>query len=274
LFCVNEDDETKRRVIREVCNLFSKRLTGECTTVELAYERNRIVESITGDKDPMRELKKISFDAALKMYPKLKQYVDGVIGEKKRLKTALRIALSGNSLEFGAQDHEPNIDKLEDEIFNAISTAPHIDDSSRVIERIMKAKKILYVTDNAAEVVFDKILIEELDKYAQVSIAPLSRPVQDDASMEEIRKAGIIKGHKIIPRGDSIGVWFDKVTKDFQKIWDESELVFAKGMGCYETLSEYPEKTAGKVALLMKVKCVPVSRDVKAPLGSTVIKLI
>ena len=45
-------------------------------------------------------------------------------------------------------------------------------------------------------------------------------------------------------------------------------------MGCYETLTEYPQKTKGKVGLLMKAKCRPVSRDVKVPLGSSVIKVL
>ncbi|MEA1925267.1 MAG: ARMT1-like domain-containing protein [Candidatus Altiarchaeota archaeon] len=274
MFCEGADDETRRKVVRELSRLYSVNFTSEWSTTKMAYERNRLVESITGNKDPMKELKRKSFEVALSLYPKLKEHVEGISDEKKRFIAAQKIALAGNTLEFGARDHEPDLDKLEDDIFRIVEENPAIDESDEVYRRVKECDRILYVTDNAPEVVFDKVFIEELDKYSRVEIAPLSRPVQDDATVEEIKKVGLDDKHRITPRGDSIGVWFEKTGGEFCKSWDDADLVIAKGMGCYETLVDYPKKTGGKVVLLMRVKCLPVSRDIKAPLGSTVVKIM
>ena len=274
MFCEGEDDETRRKVVRELGRLYSVNFTSECSTTKLAYERNKLVEEITGNIDPMKELKRKSFEVALSIYPKLEGYVDEISDNRERFIACLRIALAGNTLEFGARDHEPDLDKLGDDIFRIVEVNPALDESEEVYRRVKNCDNILYVTDNAPEVVFDKILIEELDKYSRVEIAPLSRPVQDDATVDEIKKAGLEDKHKITPRGDSIGVWFEKTGQEFCKSWDDADLVIAKGMGCYETLADYPKKTKGKVVLLMRVKCLPVSRDIKAPLGSTVVKIM
>ncbi|RLI93499.1 MAG: hypothetical protein DRO92_04155 [Candidatus Altiarchaeales archaeon] len=274
MFCENEGGEKKYEVIRAVSKFFAENFTENLTTTKLAYERNKIIESITHNKDPMKDIKDKSFSAALKLYPTLKDHIDKIDNDKERFITALRIALAGNTLEFGARDHKPDLSKLEDEIFDVINGSLSIDDSDKIYDIVKNSKRILYVTDNAAEVIMDKILIEDISRYATVYISPLSRPVQDDACIDDIKKAGLDNNYNIIPRGDSIGVWFEKTTKEFQRIYDNVDFVIAKGMGCYETLIDYPERTRGRVGLLMKVKCLPVSLNINAPIGSNVIKIL
>ena len=189
-------------------------------------------------------------------------------------KTALKIALAGNIVEFGARDHKPNLDHLGRDVFEVVEGSLAIDDTDRIYDMVKNSREILYVTDNTAELIFDKILIRELQRYATVTVAPLSVPVQDDASIAEAKMAGIDKMCDMIPRGDSIGIWFEKTTPEFLKKYNEVDVVIAKGMGCYETLVDYPEMTNSKVALLMKAKCVAVARDVGVELGGTVIKVM
>lgn len=274
MFAKDQDEKTQYEVLRGVCRIFSEKFHQGATTTEIAYERNRFVEKVTQEKDPMKDLKEESFEIANRVYPKLEAYAKGLTDEKERFFTAMKIALAGNTLEFGAGEHEPDLDKLEDEIFTVIEQEPAIDDSKQVYEMSKDAENILYVTDNAPEVVMDKIFINELSSYAKVKIAPLSRPVQDDATELEIKKAGLDEEYEIIPRGDSIGVWYERSPPEFKEAFKKADLVIAKGMGCYETLIDVPEITKGKVALLFKVKCSAVAQDVGAPLGSVVITLI
>ena len=271
MFCENESEETRYRVVREVCGLFSERISQDMSTTALANERNRILEEITKNKDPMRRLKDESMDAALELYPRLEKCLEG-LDREGRFKTALRMALAGNIIEFGARDHEVNLDRLEEEIMDIVEGKPEIDDSDEIYGRVKNAKRILYVTDNAGELVFDKIFINELRNYADVTVAPLSRPVQDDASVEDLKRAGI-EG-EILPRGDFIGVWFERTPEEFQRAWKDAELIIAKGMACYETLVDRPDILNGKVALLMKAKCRPVADDIGVPVGATVVKLL
>jgi len=274
LFCEKEDEETKERVIREVCRVFSEKFSSDISTTEMAYLRNRIIENITMDRDPMKTLKEESLKAAEKIYPRLEGYVKKIKDGKERFKVALKIALSGNIVEFGARDHKLDLNKLEEEIFAVVEGPLAVDDSERIYENIKNSKEILYVTDNAGELIFDKIFIKELQKYVQIFVAPLSKPVQDDAWIEDIKKAGIDTLCTIIPRGDFIGVWFEKCSKEFLKKWEDADFIIAKGMACYETLVDYPEMTKGKVALLMKAKCKPVARHAGVPLRSNVVKII
>jgi len=274
LFCSNEDEETKYKVMREVCRLFSEKASPEMTTTGLAYERNRVLEEITHDRDPMRELKKESIDEALKLYPGLEEHLAGIQDEKERFRTALKIALAGNIIEFGARDHEVNLDRLEDEIMEVVNGKLGIDDIDKIYEKIKNSKRILYVTDNAGELVFDKIFIKELQNYSRVIVAPLSRPVQDDACIEDVKKVNIDKLCEILPRGNFIGVWFERTPEEFRHAWDDSDFIIAKGMGCYETLVDGPEIIKGRVALLMKAKCKPVAEDIGIPLGALVVKVM
>jgi uncharacterized protein with ATP-grasp and redox domains len=274
MFCSREDEKTRTRVMEKLCELFSKEISGDITTTGLAFKRNMIIEGLIDNDDPMKELKGESFDAALKVYPLLEDYLEREKNDRKRFKKALKVALAGNIIEFGARDHRVNLEKLEDEIFDVVGGNLAIDDTDEIYERVKDAKEILYVTDNAGEIVFDKLFIRELMKYAEVYVAPLSRPVQDDAWIDDARRVGIDKLCKIIPRGDFIGVWFEKCTPEFLKKFEDADFIIAKGMGCYETLVDHPERLKGKIALLMKAKCAPVAKNVKVPLGSAVVKLL
>ena len=274
LFCRNEDEETKYRVVREVCRMFSENFSPDMTTTRMADMRKRVVEKITKDPDPMKDLKDESIREGELIYPKLTAYVEKIADARHRFAAALKIALAGNIVEFGAQDHKVNLKMLEKEIFDVVCGPLAIDDSDKIFEKVKKSKEVLYVTDNAGELIFDRILIKEILKYAKVNLAPLSRPAQDDASVAEAKKAGMDRLCPMIPRGDSIGVWFERCEKEFLKKWDEADFIIAKGMGCYETLVDYPEKTGGKVGLLMKAKCDAVARDVKVPLGGAIVKII
>ena len=274
LFCRNADEETKYKVVREVCRLFSENFSPELTTTQMADMRKTAIEKITNDPDPLKDLKDESILEAEKVYPKIESYIEKIKDPKKRFAAALKVALAGNIVEFGAQDHKVDLKMLEKEIFDVICGPLAIDDSDKIFEKVKKSKEVLYVTDNAGELIFDRILIKEILKYAKVNLAPLSRPAQDDASVAEAKKVGMDRLCPIIPRSDSIGVWFERCTPEFLKKWDEAGFIIVKGMGCYETLVDYPEKTAGKVGLLMKAKCNAVAKDAKVQLGGAVVKIL
>jgi len=274
LFCEEENEEAKMRVAKKLCKLFSELISENMTTTAFAFERNKLIEEMIDKSDPMKKLKEESFYAAIKLYPKFKKLVDEEKDDRKRFRLAAKIALAGNIIEFGARDHKVNLGKLSAEILDVVNGNLAIDDLDKLFELARKAKEMLYVTDNAAEVVFDKIFIEELLKYAKVYVAPLSQPVQDDACTHETTKAGIDRICPIISRGNFIGIWFEKCTPEFLSKFDEADLIIAKGMGCYETLVDHPEKLTGKIGLLMKAKCLPVAKNIGVPVGSAVAKIL
>ncbi len=269
-FCSGQPDDVKFKVVGELLQLFSKEFSPDSTTIRLFERKNEIVKKYTTNKDPMREQKKLGLEAALSVYGDLEYFVGGESNPGRRFRRAVLVALAGNSIEFGRVEHRFDPADIERHLFDSINSKPEVDDIPVFYERVTKARKILYVTDNAGELVCDKILVDELKRYARVFVAPLSKPMQDDATVEDVETAGIVCD--VVSKGEMIGLCLDRTPKEFNRVFAVADVVVAKGMACYETIVEHPKEVEGKVVLLMKVKCTPVSRDVGVKLGSTVVK--
>lgn len=274
LFCRSQSEETRYKVVRELLELLQDKVDGNTTGIEVSYERNRIIESITCDPDPMEDLKRASLDAARVLAPRLEEYVESSGDAGDRFRRSLRVALAGNTIEFGPMEHGVDLEGLGDQVMKLLSEDLAIDQVDEVYDRVQRADSLLYLTDNTAEIVFDKLFIRELCKYCSVTAAPLSKPVQDDATMDDARGIELDKLCTLLPRGDCIGVWPAKCTPEFMKKLIEADVIIAKGMANYETLTDYPELTGGRVALLFKAKCTPVARDAGIPLGTLAVKII
>jgi uncharacterized protein with ATP-grasp and redox domains len=137
-----------------------------------------------------------------------------------------------------------------------------IDDIDEFENKIPNASKILYLADNTGEAIFDIPLVNILKKRVEVLYAVKHKPVQNDVTKNDLRKAGIIdKFRKVITTGnDCVGVDFSTSSREFKKEFKNCDLIIAKGMGNYETLSEYDFK--GKIFYILKAKCNPVAKDI------------
>jgi uncharacterized protein with ATP-grasp and redox domains len=129
-----------------------------------------------------------------------------------------------------------------------------------VFKAAQKANRILYMADNAGEIVFDTLLVEKLkDMGSKVTVAVKSDAVINDATLEDADASGMVKiADKVITTGtDAVGFAANEVSSAFREVYNSVDLVFAKGMGYAETLTEYKLKKPH--ALLFKTKCNPVA---------------
>ena len=151
-----EDEKTIKRLLDEV-GMMLRDIPLESTppeTGKLVYEK---VREITGNADPYKELKHESTKQALALYPALKR---NVAASDDKLLTAVRIAIAGNVIDFGAnRDFD-----IEEEITTVLQKEFAIFDYAAFKAQLAKSNEILYIGDNAGEAVFDRILIEELKK--------------------------------------------------------------------------------------------------------------
>jgi uncharacterized protein with ATP-grasp and redox domains len=134
---------------------------------------------------------------------------------------------------------------------------------------------VLYLADNAGEIVFDTLLVEELKNTGlTVIVGVKGEPVINDATLEDAEVSGISKiADKTITTGtDAVGLNFKEVSVDFRNAYDSADLVLAKGMGYAETLTEYRLKKPH--ALLFRTKCNPVANFFAAPREKNVAKLM
>ncbi|MFY9402150.1 MAG: ARMT1-like domain-containing protein, partial [Candidatus Omnitrophota bacterium] len=136
---------------------------------------------------------------------------------------------------------------------------------------LKNAKSILYLADNAGEVVFDRILIEEIKKKYPGKIifyAVKEKPIINDALLEDALFCGIDRVARIISNGtDAPGTILSLCSSDFKKIYKSADMVISKGQGNFESLS----KAKKEIFFLFMVKCPVVAREVKGRIGDYVL---
>ncbi|MCR8488911.1 MAG: ARMT1-like domain-containing protein, partial [Crenarchaeota archaeon] len=146
-----------------------------------------------------------------------------------------------------------------------------IDDSKELYNSVSKANRILYILDNAGEAVIDLYAVRYLSKFSnKIYVGARASPVLNDITVEEAKLLGFEEVAELVPVGDLVGVVLEYSTEKFKETLSDSDLVIAKGMGAYETLTEY--KLEKPVYVLLKAKCESIAKSLGVRQGSLVIK--
>jgi len=221
---------------------------------------HRIIRERFPGTDPYATLKERSTERALALYPWLKKLVASA---EDPFETAVRLAIAGNIIDFGPADEYDLVKSVE----RALAQPPAVNDIQALREAIQTAEWVLYLADNAGETVFDRVLIEQIP--VPVYYVVKSGPILNDATAEDAIAAGVEQKARIIELGtDSVGTILDRCSEEFRRLYEGAEVIIAKGMGNYETLS-----TEGpRLFFLLQAKCEPVARDMQVPVGSLIIK--
>lgn len=253
-------DERKIREIMAEFATFVPRISAEATPPEIGREVYRIISQKTGILDPYKEIKKMCTRQALVLYPKLKEII---VSSEDRLLTAIRMAIAGNIIDFGA-----NADfDLDKDLERLLTQELAIDHHVEFCQILRGAQEVLYLADNAGETVFDRLLIEELDR--PVIYAVRENPIINDAVYQDAVDAGLDEVAKIISSGtDAPGTILDLCSEEFRKIFFSADMIISKGQGNYEGLSEETRP----VFFLLKAKCSVIAQDVGVKMGSIVLK--
>ena len=198
------------------------------------------------------------------------EYVDKQ-PQAKRLYAALKVACIGNVIEFDVPGHSPDIN----EALKGLEEPFCIDDSEKLRRLIKKGTKALLLTDNAGEIAFDRLIVRELRRLGcVVTVAVKAGPSLNDALMEDAEAVGMTEeADEVITTGaDSIGVNLAETSDEFNAHFHGSDIIIAKGMANWETLTEVPAPCP--LMYVFRTKCEPVSRAVEAPLNVNVAKLV
>jgi uncharacterized protein with ATP-grasp and redox domains len=235
--------------------------------------RDQTVQSLTGCPDPYAELKSKSNEAALKILPKLEEYVETPRSQKSQFQRACLAASLGNVIEYGVSGHEVPWNTLETMVTRAKEELA-IDETNKIWRLLQETKSILFLTDNAGEVVFDRPLLKILSELGvEVTVAVKGAPVLNDATLEDASTARLDEFSTVITTGGgAVGVLPKWCSKNFLSLFDKVDLVVAKGMGHWETLPEFsiPIPTAH----LLRTKCEPVARSLGVSKGRNIMKLL
>ena len=254
------DDENKIKEVLDEVGIMLRDIPLESTPPQSGRLIYHKVGEITGNADPYRKIKDWSTSSAFKLYPSLKSKVEE---SKDRLLTAVRIAIAGNVIDFGAnRDFD-----IEDEAYKVLERDFAICDYSDFKDRLDEAREILYIGDNAGECVFDRILIEEINKPVTYVVRDV--PIINDATYEDALNAGIDKVASILSSGtDAPGTILETCSSEFKEVYNDSGFIISKGQGNYEALSSERRP----IFFLLKAKCHVIANDIGIHEGDIVLK--
>jgi uncharacterized protein with ATP-grasp and redox domains len=261
------DEVTQKRILNEVSKLIINfRL--ESSPPEMGRAIYWLVKKVSNKEDPYKEIKEKSNRLALELYPELKRKVED---SKDRLLTAIELAIASNVVDYGVKNVlnvEEEIGKILNKDFESRSKKNRaIFDYQSFKDGLDKARTILYLADNAGEIVFDRILIEEIDK--EVICALRDRPIINDATLEDAKFCGLDRIAELISSGcDAPGILLDTCSKEFLRIYEAADLIISKGQGNFEALSN----ESRPIFFLFKAKCPVVARDIGCEVGDIVLK--
>jgi uncharacterized protein with ATP-grasp and redox domains len=196
---------------------------------------------------------------ALEIYPELEARVSAAADP---FAMAVRMAIAGNIIDLGV-----NGELTEDEACGAIDGVlcePFVGDIAALGEAAGKAGTILYLADNAGEVVFDRLLIQRLGG-ARTTLAVRGHAVINDATVADAGAARLHEICEVIDNGsDAPGTLLEGCSDMFRRRFEAADLIIAKGQGNYETLSD----VRANIFFLFKVKCPVIADHVGHPVGT------
>jgi uncharacterized protein with ATP-grasp and redox domains len=262
------------RCTQELIKLLNREFKPTANPADLGTKRDRLIRQLTNNPDPYHQTKKQSNQKAKELLPYAHKLIDESYNQQTRFKKACLTAIVGNIMEFDIPGHNFTLKNLRKTIKDAAKDLI-IDDTDKAYELAKKAGKVLYLADNAGEIVFDTLLVEQLKNMGlHVTFAVKSAPVINDATMEDVAFTGMDKlADEVLTTGaDAVGLQLKLASPEFLKVYDSAKVVFAKGMGYAETLTEYQLKKPH--FLMFRTKCQPVANYFCAPRGKNIAKLM
>lgn len=150
----------------------------------------------------------------------------------------LQFAILGNYLDFSALQGQVSYEKLDEMLENALKMELDMDTYQQLLSDLENGKKVLYLTDNAGEIAFDRIFAEEIQKkfpQLQITFCVRGYPVHNDATREDAAYVGV--PFTVIDSGSDIGgTEITLLDEEAKKALDEADVIIAKGMGNTETM--------------------------------------
>lgn len=229
---------------------------------KLATLIHRIAKNHLANKDLYAEEKNSASQVLLNDYELWKHYVQQ---SEHPFDTAAKLAVVGNIIDYGA--HSLNGD-LTSQIKSLLERPLAIDKRIELKKAIEKADKILYLGDNAGEIVFDKLFIETFN-HPKIFYATRGKAVINDITPNDAKFVGLDKTCHIISNGyDAPSTLLEYCSLEFLKSYHKADLIISKGQGNFEGLMD--EKHPNTFFMLI-AKCKPMGQLLNVDAGSMVI---
>ena len=150
----------------------------------------------------------------------------------------LQLAILGNYIDFSALHGEVSFEKLDEMLLKALEMELDREAYASLCRDLEKGRTLLYLTDNAGEIGFDRILAEAIHgKYPHIAITFCVRggPALNDATREDAEAVGI--PFPVIDNGNLVaGTQLELLSPEAKEALDTADVIIAKGQANAETL--------------------------------------
>jgi len=225
---------------------------------ELSYEAMRFACKYLGVADPFAEDKRRFTEKMLAVEDHMRQRIRQA---PEPLLGAIRFALAGNMIDLGILDDEAIERELRED---AEGLELAINDYEDLKAALHGARSVVYILDNAGEVVCDKLVIEQLGRPEAWCVVRKA-PIINDATRSDAEAVGLGRLAKITDIGtEALGVPLSHCSADFRELFTSADVVISKGQANFETLDEADRP----IFHILRAKCEHIARFLGVPLGS------
>jgi len=257
-----DDEQVHEKVLREALRLASK-MDLHQSPPAMAQKIHRFIRELTDVQDPYLQVKNRFNKFALKMYPDMKERIETSV---EPLETAVRLAIAGNIIDLGVKSGLAE-SQVERTINRSLTESLDMEALEEFRNATAQAKDILYLGDNAGEIVFDRLLIEQLP-CKNITFVVKAGPIINDATMQDAEMTGLTDMVSVIDNGsDAPGTILQNCSQEFRRRFNEADLVIAKGQGNYETLSDADKN----MFFVLKAKCPVIAQHLGCEIGCLVL---
>jgi damage-control phosphatase, subfamily I len=262
-------DRIKKQILDSVARAVPE-FSLRSTPPEMAQRIHAIVREVTGSADPYASLKRKSHEQAMAVCGRCR---DKITRSRDALRTAVELAIAGNSIDFGVKgslDVRAEIEKIVRREEREIQREDaHCFQYDFFIKQLEGAQDILYLADNVGETVFDRLLLEQIKirwPGKNICYAVRGSPVLNDAVEKDAYNAGIDAYARIIGNGyDAPGTVLEKSSPAFRRLFTSADVIISKGQGNFESLSG---RKSPLIFFLFLVKCSVVAQQLGCSVGT------
>lgn len=221
------------------------------TPPALAREMHRMFREILDDPDPYLDIKRRCNEQMLQRREELRRLAAEA---DDPFAVALRLAIAGNVIDFGAK-HLMDPDAT---IRRVLEADLAIDDTEALRSDLAAAETVLYIGDNAGEIVLDGVFLETI-AHPRLTFAVRGGPVLNDALVADAELVGIDRLARIVTTGDDApGVIWRTSSLEFREIFKAVDVVVAKGQGNLEGLIDADRD----IHFLLTTKCERIANHI------------
>jgi len=269
-----QDNDARMGLMNETLRVMLSRYPKSGSLTYLVSDIEQMIKDRTGNSDPYHAIRTESNHIALRMEKTISRVVTEA-PPHQRLRVAATVSIAGNLIDFSTAEYEFTLDTFEDRFKDVVRRGLDLDETPLLNQRLKDTKLVLYLCDNAGEIVFDKPLIRLLRKKgARICAAVKGGPISNDATLEDAKTVGLDKtADEVITTGTAaLGVRLDRSSPTFLARLRSSDLIIAKGQSNLESLSDVRDKLKQPVFHILRTKCEPIAEILGLGVGLNVVK--